>query len=280
MTKSLLDSNGATRVASILGVPLADDVVRQWPQMGEVLRTRQLVAEAEGNFPELTLEVGRRLQLDNVVVAEWTCDNGDGPIYRNVTIGELEGGEAMRVTDYWGEPTVTPDWRQHMTDRLDMPGDGIWPDSEHLSSVDDVGAEPSDQTPHLVLANSGSFGPFPEPDAPILPRSARVAGRQDDMKVGQPVAENKAVDVFGLGHLLQCSGQTVHQPTQGGGLGVREVAQSRGVALGLGDQIAPIRHCRSGQRIGVSGIDQVILEEDAAQHPVAPRMFGAHKAVR
>ena len=81
MTKSLLGSNGATRVASILGVPLADDVVRQWPQMGEVVRTRQLVAEAEGNFPELTLEVGRRLQLDNVV----------------------------RVTDYRGEPTVTPD---------------------------------------------------------------------------------------------------------------------------------------------------------------------------
>jgi hypothetical protein len=28
------DSNGATRVAYILGVPLAEHVVRQWPQMG------------------------------------------------------------------------------------------------------------------------------------------------------------------------------------------------------------------------------------------------------
>ncbi len=30
------ESAGATRVAYILGVPLARDVIRQWPQMGEV----------------------------------------------------------------------------------------------------------------------------------------------------------------------------------------------------------------------------------------------------
>ncbi len=59
-----------------------------------------------------------------------TCE--DGRLYRNVTIGELEDGQAVRVTDYWGEPVVTPAWRQPLTDRLDMPGDGIWPDNEHL----------------------------------------------------------------------------------------------------------------------------------------------------
>ena len=130
--KVVLDSNGATRVAYILGVPLAEQVVRQWPQMGEIVRTRQLVADVEGNFPELTLEVGRRLHLDDVVIVEWTCNYGDGRLYRNVTIGELEDGEVVRVTDYWGEPTVTPEWRKSMTDRLDMPGDGLWPDNEHL----------------------------------------------------------------------------------------------------------------------------------------------------
>jgi len=51
-------SDGATRVAYILGVPLAEDVERQWPQMGEVVRSAQLVAEVEGNFPELTLKGG------------------------------------------------------------------------------------------------------------------------------------------------------------------------------------------------------------------------------
>jgi len=126
-------SDGATRVAYILGVPLAQDVVRQWPQMGEIVRTRTLIAEVEGNFPELTLEVGRRLHLDDVVVVEWTCNYGDGRLYRNVTIGELSDGEVVRVTDYWGEPTGTPEWRVPMTARLDMPGDGTWPDHAHLA---------------------------------------------------------------------------------------------------------------------------------------------------
>lgn len=126
------DSNGATRVAYILDAPLADDVVRQWPQMGEIVRSKQLIAEVEGNFPELTLEVGRRLHLDDVVVVEWTCNYGDGRLYRNVTIGELEDRKVIRVTDYWGEPTETPEWRVPMTSRLDMPGDGIWPDNARL----------------------------------------------------------------------------------------------------------------------------------------------------
>lgn len=126
------ESSGATRLAYILGVPLADNVVRQWPQMGEVVRTRRLIADVEGNFPGLTLEVGRRLQLNDVVVVEWTANYGDGRLYRNVTIGELQNGKAARVTDYWGEPTDTPEWRRPMTDKLDMPGDGIWPDAEHL----------------------------------------------------------------------------------------------------------------------------------------------------
>src|SRR3954469_20339827 len=112
------EANGATRVAYILGVPLADHVERQWPQMREGVRTKALVAEVEGNFPELTLEVGRRLHLDDVIVVEWTCDYGNGRLYRNVTICELEDGRAVRVTDYWGEPTSTPEWRRSLTDPL------------------------------------------------------------------------------------------------------------------------------------------------------------------
>ena len=130
VTESLSDR--ARRVAYEFRVPLAENVVRQWPQMGEAVRTRKLVAEVEGNFPEPTLEVGRRLRLDNIVVVEWTCDYGDGRPYRNVTIGELENGQAVRVTDYWGEPTGTPEWRQSLTDRLRMPGGGIWPGAASL----------------------------------------------------------------------------------------------------------------------------------------------------
>ena len=88
-------SNGATHVADILGVPLAEQVVRQWPQIREIVRTRQLVADVEGNFPELTLEVGRRLDLDDVVVVEWTCNYGDGRLFRNVTICALSPNPAI-----------------------------------------------------------------------------------------------------------------------------------------------------------------------------------------
>jgi hypothetical protein len=129
----MTSENGATRLEYILGRPLADDVIRQWPQMGEVVRSSRLIADIEGNFPELTLEVGRRLHLDDIVVVEWTCDYGDGRLYRNVAIGELEEGRAVRVTDNWGEPTPTPEWRRRLTDRLDMPGNGTWPDADRLA---------------------------------------------------------------------------------------------------------------------------------------------------
>ncbi|MDT5049039.1 MAG: hypothetical protein QOG75_4937, partial [Mycobacterium sp.] len=66
------------------------------------------------------------------VVAEWTCNYGDGRLYRNVSIAELQNGQAVKVTDYWGEPTTTPQWRLPLTDRLDMPADGIWKGTQHL----------------------------------------------------------------------------------------------------------------------------------------------------
>ena len=132
MGEAVAGSSGATRVEYILGVCLADRAERQWPQMGEVVRTADLIARVEGNFAELTLEVGRRIQLGNVVVAEWTCNYGDGRLFRNVTIGELEDGQAVRVTDYWGEPATTPEWRESLTARLAMPADGIWPGIDQL----------------------------------------------------------------------------------------------------------------------------------------------------
>jgi hypothetical protein len=121
-----------TRLAYILGVPLAENIVRQWPQMEELVRGRELISTIEGNFDEATLEVGRRLRLENIIVVEWSINYGDDRIYRNVTIGELENGSAVRVTDYWGEPVDTPEWRKGMTERLEMPSDGVWPSKDRL----------------------------------------------------------------------------------------------------------------------------------------------------
>ena len=83
MTAPSTPSNGQTRLAYILGVPLARDCQRQWPQMGEVVCGRDLIGQVDGNFPELTLELGRRMHLDNdIIVVEWTCNYGDGRLYR------------------------------------------------------------------------------------------------------------------------------------------------------------------------------------------------------
>jgi len=134
MTEPSTSSNGQTRLAYILGVPLAPECQRQWPQTEEVVRGRDLIAHVEGNFAELTLEVGGRLHVDDdVIVVEWTCNYGDGRLYRNVSIAEVHEGHATKVTDYWGEPITTLEWRKPLTDRLDMPADGIWKDTQHLS---------------------------------------------------------------------------------------------------------------------------------------------------
>jgi hypothetical protein len=128
-----METDGSTRLAFILGVPLAEDVVREWPQMGEIVRGRELIGAVEGNFEELTLAVGQRRRFGDFLLVEWSNDYGDGAIYRNVTIAEIHAGQAVRVTDYWGKPFQTPEWREEMTGRLDMPVAGRWPSSEQLS---------------------------------------------------------------------------------------------------------------------------------------------------
>ena len=121
-----------TRLEHILGVPLAEDVVRQWPQSGELIRGRARIAEVESHFEGLRLGVGRRLDCGDIFVVEWSADYGDGRLYRNVTIAELQDGKAIRVTDYWGEPFRPPEWRKALAERLDMASSGVWPPGDTL----------------------------------------------------------------------------------------------------------------------------------------------------
>jgi hypothetical protein len=122
-----------TRLERILGVPLAEDAQRQWPQSGEVLHGRARIAEVEAHFVGLRLAVGRRIACGDTVVVEWTTDYGDGRLYRNVSIAELRDGAAVRVTDYWGEPFAPPEWRAALADRLEMASGGTWPPAEALA---------------------------------------------------------------------------------------------------------------------------------------------------
>jgi hypothetical protein len=123
-----------TRLERILGVPLAEDAVRQWPQSGERIDGRARIGEVEAHFVGLRLGVGRRQACGDTIVVEWSTDYGDGRVYRNVSIAELHHGQAIRVTDYWGEPFTPPEWRAALVGRLDMPRDGVWPAADLLQA--------------------------------------------------------------------------------------------------------------------------------------------------
>src|SRR5262245_37064861 len=122
-----------TRLERILGVPLAEDAVRQWPQSCELIRGRARIAEVESHFEGLRLGVGRRRNCGATLVVEWSADYGDGRVYRNVTIAELQDGKAIRVTDYWGEPFTPPAWRRPLAEILDMLRSGVWPAGDTLT---------------------------------------------------------------------------------------------------------------------------------------------------
>lgn len=109
-----------TRVERLLGAPLAEDAVRRWPQSGEILRGKARIAEVESHFDNLRLSVTRRHACGDVIVVEWNSDYGDGRIYRNVSIRELQHGRVTRVTDYWGEPFARPEWRRGLSDSADV----------------------------------------------------------------------------------------------------------------------------------------------------------------
>lgn len=123
----------ATRLERVLGVPLADQAVRQWPQSAEAVVGRSRIEEVESHFVGLRLAVGRRHRLGDVLVVEWSTDYGDGRVYRNVSVAELEGEAAVRVTDYWGEPFLPPPWRVELTEPLAMPRGGAWPAAADLA---------------------------------------------------------------------------------------------------------------------------------------------------
>jgi hypothetical protein len=125
-----------TRLERILGVPLADDAMRQWPQSGEVIKGRERIGEVESHFKGLRLGIGRRHACGDTLVVEWSTDYGDGRVYRNVSVADLRDGQAIRVTDYWGEPFDPPDWRGPLADALDMPREGVWPAAEALRGDD------------------------------------------------------------------------------------------------------------------------------------------------
>jgi hypothetical protein len=85
------------------------------PQSGELIHGRARIAEVESHFVGLRLGVGRRRVVGDTVVVEWSTDDGDGRMYRNVSIAELRNGKAVRVTttgvSRWRHPPGASRWR-------------------------------------------------------------------------------------------------------------------------------------------------------------------------
>jgi hypothetical protein len=123
---------GKTRVERLVGAPLAEDAVRQWPQSGEVLRGKAHIVEEEGHFADLKLALGKRYRSGDRVFVEWSLEYEDGRIFRNVTIAELHEGKIVKLTDYWGEPFERPEWRRQISEELDTAGDTPWPGRDAL----------------------------------------------------------------------------------------------------------------------------------------------------
>jgi hypothetical protein len=104
--------------------------VREWPlepcsrhgrrYRSKILRGKARIAEVESHFQGLKLAVTRRHACGDIIVVEWNSDYGDGRIYRNVSIGELQDGKVARVTDYWGEQFARPEWRRGLSDSEDV----------------------------------------------------------------------------------------------------------------------------------------------------------------
>ena len=65
-------------------------------------------------------------------MVEWSCNYGDGRLFRNVSIAELRDGQAPQSRITGVNPPPRPNGADQFTDRLDMPVDGIWKDAEHL----------------------------------------------------------------------------------------------------------------------------------------------------
>ncbi len=153
---------------TVLGVALADDVVREWPQMSEIVRGRKLIGAIEGQFEEPTLAVGERRRFGDFLMVEWSNDYGDDVIYRNLTIAE------MRREGRAGSPSIGESPSRCLNGGGARPRGWTcrrrrWPSAEEPRTTD--------RSPLLRRA-SRSFGRF-RPGRPAMRKGAdRSRGRR------------------------------------------------------------------------------------------------------
>ena len=92
----------------------------------------------ESHFEGLRLGVGRRHSCGETLVVEWSTDYGDGRVYRNVTVAELQDGHAVRLTDYSGRALRATRVAGAAGGELEMPSEGVWPAVGELRGDEDT----------------------------------------------------------------------------------------------------------------------------------------------
>jgi hypothetical protein len=104
-----------------LGLELmAEDIVEEYPQSGEVFRGRSTIQTMNEAYPSATgtqptLKLRRFRSEGSLGVVEATVDYGDGTPVSWVAIAELRDGRVVRLTDYFGSPFEAPEWRRKFT---------------------------------------------------------------------------------------------------------------------------------------------------------------------
>jgi len=95
------------------------DVVIEWPQSGERIRSEKNRREIYSRFPSLPKVTPRRITGSGEVwVLEASLDYGDGDPYQAVFILEMRDGRIARETGYWSKPFPAPEWRAPWVERM------------------------------------------------------------------------------------------------------------------------------------------------------------------
>jgi hypothetical protein len=145
---------------------------------------------------------------------------------------------------------------------------------DDLSVSDDVRPKLRHERPHFLFVDAWRLRPVSEPYAPVLGRGAGIPRRDEDVEVGNAVAEDEAVDVVGARHILKRPSEAVDQSPEGGGLLVGQVAKAVSMAFRLSNEVAAVLG-RPGERVDVPGVDKFVLVEDSTVGGIAAAVLVA-----
>jgi len=88
-----------------------DDVVIEWPQSGEVIRSRQNIRELRLAYPTPPTATLRRIVGSGDL---WTMEmdfDYDGDRFHTILVHQYRDGLVVRETAYWAAPFEAPAWR-------------------------------------------------------------------------------------------------------------------------------------------------------------------------